>query len=147
MSPRRLIDQIRCLLEILNDLRSEVPAEVAEAAKITKNKDSILNDAKVEAERMLELAKSKAEEYINEDELVIKANERADEVLKNASEESVQIREGARDYADSLLENTQVNLSEIIKMLNENRQELRCGGFTRQASRPRYAQQDIAFRW
>lgn len=113
------------VLEILNDLRSEVPAEVAEAAKITKNKDSILNDAKVEAERMLELAKSKAEEYINEDELVIKANERADEVLKNASEESVQIREGARDYADSLLENTQVNLSEIIKMLNENRQELR----------------------
>lgn len=113
------------VIEILSDLRAEVPSEVAEASKITRNRDTILNDAKVEAERMLELAKSKAEEYINEDELVIKANERADEVLKNASEESVQIREGARDYADSLLENTQVNLSEIIKMLNENRQELR----------------------
>ena len=45
--------------------------------------------------------------------------------LKSAKEESTQIREGARDYADELLENTQVNLSEIIKMLNENRQELR----------------------
>lgn len=113
------------VLEILNELRTEVPSQVAEASKITEKKNEILDDAKAEAEKMVELAREKAEEYINEDELVIKANERADEILSRANAESTQIREGARDYADELLENTQVNLSEIIKMLNENRQELR----------------------
>lgn len=113
------------LLSILTELKNEAPKEVAEADRITKQRDQILEDAKAEAEKMVELARSKAEEYINEDELVLRANERADEILTRANAESQQIREGARDYADELLENTQVNLSEIIKMLNENRQELR----------------------
>ena len=113
------------VLGILSDLRNEVPNQIEEASKITKKRDSIIEDAKAESEKMIEYARAKSEEYINEDELVIKANQRADEILSNANAESLQIREGARDYADELLENTQVNLSEIIKMLNENRQELR----------------------
>lgn len=113
------------ILEIISDLRNEVPQEVEEASKVNKNRESIIEDAKAEAEKMVGMARAKAEEYINEDDLVIKANERAEEILSKANEESLQIREGARDYADELLENTQVNLSEIIKMLNENRRELR----------------------
>lgn len=113
------------IIEIISDLRNEVPQEVEEASKVNKNRESIIEDAKAEAEKMVGMARAKAEEYINEDDLVIKANERAEEILSKANEESLQIREGARDYADELLENTQVNLSEIIKMLNENRRELR----------------------
>ena len=70
-------------------------------------------------------ARAHAEEMIREDELVLKANERAEEILSSAQRESTQIREGARDYADELLERTQVNLSDMIKTINENRQELR----------------------
>ncbi|KXO17059.1 ATPase [Peptoniphilus sp. GNH] len=113
------------VIEILNDLNRELPDEVRQARSITTEKENIISSAKAEAENMINEAKQKAEDLLNQDELVLQANERAAEILKNAKEEATQVREGARDYADSLLENTQVNLSNIIKMLNENRQELR----------------------
>ena len=57
--------------------------------------------------------------------MVRKANARAQELMDTANNESNQIRIGARDYADKLLEQTQVQLSDVIKLLNENRQELK----------------------
>lgn len=113
------------LLEVINEMKSQIPTEVREAKQISSEKESIIERAQSEANNIISGARAHAEEIIANDELVLQANQRADEILKRANEESNQIREGARDYADELLENTQVNLSEIIKMLNENRQELR----------------------
>lgn len=113
------------VLSILDQLRSELPREITEATQIKSDKAMIIDEAHKEAEQIKEAAKAHAEKLIDEDELVVKANERAQEIMNRANAESEQIRHGARDYADELLENTQVNLSEIIKMLNENRQELR----------------------
>lgn len=113
------------VLEIIRDIKSELPSEIKEAKQISTERDSIITSAHEEADRILAAARAHAEEMIREDELVLKANERAEELLTQAERESTQIREGARDYADSLLEKTQVNLSNIIKTINENRQELR----------------------
>lgn len=113
------------VLEILSDLNRELPGEIRQAKSITTEKENLISGAQKEAEEIVKAAQEKAEDLLNQDELVLQANQRASEILRSAKEESTQIREGARDYADSLLENTQVNLSEIIKMLNQNRQELR----------------------
>lgn len=113
------------LLEIINEMRNEIPTEVREAKQISTERDAIIDNAKKEADNIIQGARSHAEEIISQDELVLQANKRADEILKSSNEESTRIREGARDYADSLLENTQKNLADIIKTLNENRQELR----------------------
>ena len=113
------------LLEIINEMRNEIPTEVREAKQISTDRDTIIDNAKKEADNIIQGARSHAEEIISQDELVLQANKRADEILKSSNEESTKIREGARDYADSLLENTQKNLADIIKTLNENRQELR----------------------
>lgn len=113
------------LLEVINEMKSQIPSEVKEAKQISSEKDMIIERAQAEANSIIAGAKAHAEEIISNDALVMQANNRADEILARANEESNQIREGARDYADELLENTQVNLSEIIKVLNENRQELR----------------------
>lgn len=113
------------LLEIVNEMKNEIPKEVREAQKISTDRENILLSAQNEADSIVSGARAHAEEIISNDELVLKANQRAEEILNAANTESTQIREGARDYADELLENTQVNLSEIIKMLNENRKELR----------------------
>ena len=112
-------------LEIVNEVKMQIPGEVSEAQRIAKDKDDIINGAHDEAAKIIAAARAHAEKIIDENELVREAEERSMEILRSAKEESTQIREGARDYADELLENTQVNLSEIIKMLNENRQELR----------------------
>ena len=113
------------VLEIIRDIKAELPSEIKEAQQISTDRDQIITGAHEEADRIMAAARAHAEEMIREDELVLKANERAEEILSSAQRESTQIREGDRDYADELLERTQVNLSDMIKTINENRQELR----------------------
>lgn len=112
-------------MEILNDIKAQMPGEISQAQKIYQDKDNIINGARDEADKILSAARSHAEKVIDENELVIQAKDKAEQILTQANKESNEIRERVRDYADSLLENTQSNLAEIIKKLNENRQELR----------------------
>ena len=113
------------ILDILENLRRDLPLELTEATQIRKDEDLIIKDAHKEAEKIIQGAKAQADQLVAEDELVRKANARAQELMDTANEESNQIRTGARDYADKLLEQTQVQLSDVIKLLNENRQELK----------------------
>lgn len=113
------------ILDILENLRRDLPLELTEATQIRKDKDLIIKDAHKEAEKIIQGAKAQADQLVAEDELVRKANAQAQELMDTANEESNQIRTGARDYADKLLEQTQVQLSDVIKLLNENRQELK----------------------
>ena len=112
-------------MEILNDIKAQMPGEISQAQKIYQDKDNIINGAHDEADKILSAARSHAEKVIDENELVIQAKDKAEQILTQANKESNEIRERVRDYADSLLENTQSNVAEIIKKLNENRQELR----------------------
>lgn len=112
-------------MEILNDIKAQMPGEISQAQKIYQDKDNIINGAHDEADKILSAARSHAEKVIDENELVIQAKDKAEQILTQANKESNEIRERVRDYADSLLENTQSNLAEIIRKLNENRQELR----------------------
>ena len=112
-------------MEILNDIKAQMPGEISQAQKIYQDKDNIINGAHDEADKILSAARSHAEKVIDENELVIQAKDKAEQILTQANKESNEIRERVRDYADSLLENTQSNLAEIIKKLNENRQKLR----------------------
>ena len=113
------------ILDLLENLRRDLPLELTEATQIRKDKDLIIKDAHKEAEKIIQGARAQADQLVAEDELVRKANARAQELMDTANEESNQIRTGARDYADKLLEQTQVQLSDVIKLLNENRQELK----------------------
>ncbi|KGF09784.1 Uncharacterised protein [Urinicoccus massiliensis] len=113
------------ILDLLENLRRDLPLELTEATQIRKDKDLIIKDAHKEAEKIIQGARAQADQLVAEDELVRKANARAQELMDTANNESNQIRIGARDYADKLLEQTQVQLSDVIKLLNENRQELK----------------------
>ena len=113
------------ILDLLENLRRDLPLELTDATQIRKDKDLIIKDAHKEAEKIIQGARAQADQLVAEDELVRKANARAQELMDTANNESNQIRIGARDYADKLLEQTQVQLSDVIKLLNENRQELK----------------------
>ena len=91
------------MLEILNEIKIQIPGEIAEAQQISSDKERIIKEANEEADKIITSARSHAEKIIAEDELVREATERSKQILNSAKEESTQIREGARDYADELL--------------------------------------------
>lgn len=113
------------ITQILEQLKRQIPQDIAEAQSIVGKESEILEDANNQAKQIVQAAHIEAKKLVDEDELVITAQERAREIMEMAEEESNQIRLSAREYVDSMLEKTQIDLSELIKTLNENREELR----------------------
>lgn len=113
------------VLNILEQLKKQIPQDIADAQSIVSKESDILNDANSQAKQIVQAAHMEAQRLVDEDDLVQLAQEKAREIMEKAEEESNQIRLSSREYVDGLLEETQVHLSELIKTLNSNRQELR----------------------
>ncbi|MDO5725946.1 MAG: ATPase [Tissierellia bacterium] len=113
------------ILDIVQQLRLGLPDEIKQAAWIKDERDRIINEAETTAKEKITHAEEKAAKLLDENEIVIMAEEKAKSIIDIANSESTAIKEGARDYADDILKNTQENLSEVIRMLNDNRQELK----------------------
>ncbi|MCD1147099.1 ATPase [Peptoniphilus sp. KCTC 25270] len=113
------------VMHILDQLKNQIPQDVSNAQNIVAKENEILEDANMQAKQIVQAAHMEAQKLVDEDELVILAQEKAKEMMDRAEEESTQIRKSSREYVDGLLEETQVQLSDLIKTINANRQELR----------------------
>ena len=123
-SQKVMVDKME-ILEIVNEIRIKLPDEIKQASWIKSERQRILAEAQEDADNLLKDANYKLEEIIGEHEVIKLAEERAGEILTKAKNNVKEIRIGAMEYADGLLEDTQEELKKVITLLNENRKELR----------------------
>ena len=98
-SNMRLIDANTCL-GILQQIRGQLPSELAEATLVLRDCDAIKDDAEKEAQAILEDARQEAMRLVAESEIIQEAQRQASELVNNAGV-----------YADNLVEQSyeQVN--------------------------------------
>ena len=113
------------LLELIQNLRLDLPNEIKEATWVKDEREKILGEAETEAHQKITEAEERSKTLLDENYIMQLADEKAEKLVNEANEESAQIRQGARDYADEVLQNTQENLSEVIRIINNNRQQLK----------------------
>lgn len=113
------------LLELVQNLRLELPNEIKEATWVKDEREKILSEADSIATQKVAEAEEKSKNLLDENYIMKLAYEKAEKLVNEANEESAQIRQGARDYADEVLQNTQEHLSEVIRIINNNRQQLK----------------------
>lgn len=113
------------ILGIIQEIRIKLPDEIKQASWIKEERQRIIEEAQKTSSTMISEAEMKLEELIDKDEIVKKANQRADKILKHAELSACEIQNGALEYADELLYESQEKFKEIIQLLNENRKELR----------------------
>jgi len=106
---RVMIDADR-LMKVTEEVQTSIPSDILEAKEILKQKDSIINQAQLEARRVKEAAqkeslalKSAAEQEqasrVDETEIVKAAEAKAEEVNQNALQEAQQIVQDAQRRA------------------------------------------------
>lgn len=71
--------------ELLKELRDQIPEEVAQYQKIINNQNAIINNAKMQAEGMVDAANKLQSEMINEHEIMQKALANSDQVIQNTN--------------------------------------------------------------
>lgn len=103
--------------DIVDDIRISIPQEMRQAKAIVADRKQIIQDAKDEADSLMKSASERAKLLVSRDEIVKKAEKRANEILNQSAIKSKEIRKAANDYVDDLMKRTekaiQVSLSEI----------------------------------
>lgn len=101
------------LLEFVEKIRSTLPKEVGRAQIIAKDQ-----------ERVMRAAQEKADELIDDHEILQRARTTAEVVLREAEERARKIREGADTYAAQVLAEMEARLSAAIGSVQKGRAAL-----------------------
>src|SRR5215211_2821388 len=95
---------------LTDQVRATIPEEIKQARWIVKERQEMLAEAKREAERVVKEARDEQTRLISEEEVVKQAERQADEIVEDARAREREIRLGAEDYADDILNTLEVNL-------------------------------------
>lgn len=112
-------------LEIIDELKKELPSEIDEAEKIVKDKKQILFEAQANADRIKNNADKQIREMIDNSEIVKNANTQAEIIVENAQTQAKEIRIGTQHYSDKILYQLQLQLKELNDKIEDNRKELK----------------------
>lgn len=104
------------ILEIVKEIKIELPDEIQQAQWIKEERQRILDEAKREYETVLKDAQRQAEALIENDDITVKAKMRADEITRIAEENVKKLKMGTFDYIDSILFNFQDKMDQLNAM-------------------------------
>jgi vacuolar-type H+-ATPase subunit H len=122
-----VIDQ-GAVLELVDQIRVAMPEEVRQAQRITGEAGRIVEHARDEGDAIIARAQEQAAQMLEERELVRLAQQRAGEILEQATREAGDVRGGADEYATGVLIRLEGEVTKAltsikhgIEMLDERR--------------------------
>ena len=126
--PVPLTDQVRVdkeeIYDILDQMRATIPEEIKQARWIVKERQEMLAEAKREAERIVKEAGASRSSSSPSEEVTKQAERAAEDIIEDARAREREIRLGAEDYADEILNTLEVNLSKFIAAVQRGRERL-----------------------
>ena len=123
------------LVRLLDNLRQELPNELANAQEIMDSRDEILNQARGESEQIISRAKDTAEQMIEESKIVQESKEKAElimeqtkaqakELYETSYQQARQLRLNANNYANQVFDHLILNVGNALEVLKQARDEL-----------------------
>lgn len=101
------------LLEIVKDIKTALPDEIQQAQWIKNERDRILDEAKTEYETIIRDAEARAEELVDNNDIMEKARERAADMMRITEENVRQLKMSTYDYVDGILFDFQEKMEEM----------------------------------
>jgi cell division septum initiation protein DivIVA len=123
------------LLDVLDQVRINLPKVIEEAEQIYAIRDKLLAQAAGEAQRLIEQSEQEALRRIAADQITQAAQAQANALLTEATSEAARIRQealqqaqevqsGADQYAEKMLNNLEGNLGQLLQIVRNGRQTL-----------------------
>jgi cell division septum initiation protein DivIVA len=122
-------DQVRVnkqeIRDVLDQMRATIPGEIKEARWIAQERQDMLAEAKREAEQIAAETRERQTQLVSRHELIRQAEHAAEEIIEDARGREREIRLGADDYADEILNTLELNLAKLIAAIQRGRERLR----------------------
>jgi cell division septum initiation protein DivIVA len=113
------------MLELLAQLKEEVPDEVRQARWMARDRDELLGRARKEAERTLAEAREQRDRLLSRTEIVHAAQREAERIIDEAKGKAARKRVEAEDYIDQKLAAFEILLNKTIAVVGKGREQLR----------------------
>lgn len=110
--------------EILDEIRDIFPSEFAQARQVIRERQALLDEAEVQASRLIEDARSQAITIASEQEIVRISQQQADTIMAEARELERQTRAGAEDFADEVFTHVEQSLETSLSSIRRVRDRL-----------------------
>lgn len=112
-------------LDLLDEIKNQLPAEVAEAKRLVNARAEFIANAKKEAENMRKAAEEHANRMVDGQTIVRAAKLRANEIIDVAQGRAVAIKKAANDYADDAMRRTENAINEALEEVRQSRIKFR----------------------
>ena len=113
------------MLDLIKEIRLKLPDELKQAKWVKEERQRILVEAQKEADGIVKEAENRIISMIDEHEITKKAYEQKNKIIENANDMAREISNGTKAYADSILAGVQVTLEDALKVIQNNRKEVK----------------------
>ena len=113
------------VLNLLDEIKQQLPTELAEAKRMVANRDEFVGKAKREAESIRRAADERAKAIVEEQEIVRAAKQRSNEVLSTAETRTRELYRVANAYVDDALRRTEEAITSALNEVQQSRSSFR----------------------
>jgi cell division septum initiation protein DivIVA len=112
------------VLELLAQLKQEVPDEIRQARWMARDRDELLGRARSESDRVLAEAREQRDRLLTRSEIVHAAEREAERIIDAAKESAARLRGEAEDYIDQKLAAFEILLNKTLATVARGRDQL-----------------------
>jgi hypothetical protein len=112
------------LLDYIDRIRALLPEELRQAKLMVKDREHLMEDARVDVERILAETNQRIDGMIGDSEVVKRAEAAAEEIVAQSRRVAYEIKNNATRYADDIMSNLEAKLEQNLAMIRSGREEL-----------------------
>ncbi len=127
LSGGKIVVDAERIRKLIDSIRGNLPAEIRQARAIVKDRAEIIDTAKKESEAIIRNAEDRRNQILSHDEMVVQAQEKANEIQAQTQKRAREMRKTAQEFADDLLRHTEEGLTQQIAQVRQARASLRNG--------------------
>lgn len=120
--------------DLLDAVRANLPSEIRQARAIVNDRTEIVNTAKKEAEGIIRNAEERRNQILSHEEIVVQAQERANEIHAQTQKRARDMRRTAQEYAEEVLRRTEETLTQQVSQVRQARVSLRSNNKTAESA-------------
>jgi len=106
-------------IEIINDIKANLPTALAEAKRLVSARDEFIGNAKREAEAVRKSAEEKARAMVEEQEIVRVAKTKSAEMIANAEAKSNELRRVASEYINEIISRSEQSMNDALANIRQ----------------------------
>ena len=111
-------------VDLVDQMRNSIPEEFRLAKRVSKEREVVIQQAQVEADKILSAANEQARTLLDENELVRSAGMHAERIYNDAMTDADAVKRGADEYALSALDDLEQHLTRLMSTIRKGKTSL-----------------------